>query len=470
MSTAPVVGRAPKVRATVLGVTVLLVLCGVALRIRGLFTDFWLDEIWSWNLARQADSPLSVFQIFHDNNHPINTAYVHVASQLSDDWVYFRLLSFVCGIWLIWLLMKAGETPIQRLLLVIFGSLSAMLVVYSSEARGYVPAASLALAAFLAARRGRGLLLTVTATLALLSHLTAAFVYAGLFASSVIPVLHRKAEPRTLLPHVVPAAVALWLFLVFVPSMTVGGGPPSPGWTAVLHAAAAIASWDIGLIYLPAAALVVAVLSYEVALSMRDPTPGFFFAVTLIAPTLALVVSDLNFVTARYFFVCFPFAFLLLARFVERTWDRNRIAGAAIVLVWIIGAGLSNLPFIKEGRGHYLDALQVIAAAPDQQTLASDSDFRTQMALDFYRNHLPAGSSIEYVTAEEHRCRGAFWYVTESRERAPRLPRQIERNGFRYESFQVFPYGTSGFSWGLYRRPARGAMSLEAEPLGSDCR
>jgi hypothetical protein len=281
--------------------------------------------------------------------------------------------------------------------------------------------------------------------------------------------LHRKAGWRTLLPHVVPSAVALWLFLVFVPNMTIGGGPPSPGWTAVLHAAAAIASWDIGGLYLPAAVLVVAVLAYEVARSMRDPTTGFFFAVTLIAPALALVASGLDFVTSRYFFVCFPFAFLLLARFVERTWGWNRSAGAAIVAVWVIGAGLSNLPPMKEGRGHYLDALQVIAASRDPQTLASDSDFRIQMVLDFYRDHLPAGSNVEYVTAEEHRCRGASWYVTESGERAPRVPPQIERNGHRYESFQVFPYGASGLSWGLYRRPARALNNQEAELRGSDC-
>ena len=41
------------------------VIFGVALRVVGLWSDFWLDEIWTSRLAARIDSALAVFTDIH---------------------------------------------------------------------------------------------------------------------------------------------------------------------------------------------------------------------------------------------------------------------------------------------------------------------------------------------------------------------------------------------------------------------
>ena len=53
-----------------------LVLAASALRVAGIYDDFWLDEIWSWRMAGDLASPWLVFthpSARYDNNHPLNT-------------------------------------------------------------------------------------------------------------------------------------------------------------------------------------------------------------------------------------------------------------------------------------------------------------------------------------------------------------------------------------------------------------
>src|SRR5262245_974209 len=67
-------------------------------RVAGLFTDFWLDEIWSWMLVRQVSSPLAIFTaIPHDNNHWLNSLFIYCLGT-RQHWYVYRLLSVVTGI------------------------------------------------------------------------------------------------------------------------------------------------------------------------------------------------------------------------------------------------------------------------------------------------------------------------------------------------------------------------------------
>ena len=63
---------------------VLLALAGSALRIAAAFDQFWLDEVWSWSLAQRARSWLDVLTLAHDNNHQLNTLWIHVLGPESD--------------------------------------------------------------------------------------------------------------------------------------------------------------------------------------------------------------------------------------------------------------------------------------------------------------------------------------------------------------------------------------------------
>ena len=82
--------------AVLLGILALAAL----LRLGLMRTEFWFDEIWSWEFARAAASPWQVFageHHHHDNNHKLNTLLLSLYPQGADWWCY-RLHSFVAGL------------------------------------------------------------------------------------------------------------------------------------------------------------------------------------------------------------------------------------------------------------------------------------------------------------------------------------------------------------------------------------
>src|SRR2546423_14815001 len=93
------VGGAGAWRAWVALAAITLVAAG--LRVGGMFTEFWLDEIWSWLLAWDAErspvrSALDVFtRLYHDNNHWLNTIWIRWMGE--QPWWGYRLLSLVTG-------------------------------------------------------------------------------------------------------------------------------------------------------------------------------------------------------------------------------------------------------------------------------------------------------------------------------------------------------------------------------------
>jgi hypothetical protein len=71
---------------------VLAVLLGAALRLACLSAEPWLDEIWSWELAREARSPAGGFLVLrHDNNHHLNTLWLLLSSAATSNTHLLRL-------------------------------------------------------------------------------------------------------------------------------------------------------------------------------------------------------------------------------------------------------------------------------------------------------------------------------------------------------------------------------------------
>lgn len=56
------------------------------------------------------------------------------------------------------------------------------------------------------------------------------------------------------------------------------------------------------------------------------------------------------------------------------------------------------MEFLKNGRGHYLDAVMYLAEHTKDKiiTVGSDHDFRNEMVLSFYAKYLPSGKEIVY--------------------------------------------------------------------------
>ena len=70
---------------------------GFALRLPGLWSDFWLDEIWTWRLAGGLGSALEVFTgIHHSNNHHLNTLFVYWLGETAH-WAAYRVPALLLG-------------------------------------------------------------------------------------------------------------------------------------------------------------------------------------------------------------------------------------------------------------------------------------------------------------------------------------------------------------------------------------
>ena len=55
-----------------------VLLTSLAVRVPGMFHDFWLDEAWSYLIVRGLTSPLEVLTRAHiDNNHPLNSWFLY---------------------------------------------------------------------------------------------------------------------------------------------------------------------------------------------------------------------------------------------------------------------------------------------------------------------------------------------------------------------------------------------------------
>jgi hypothetical protein len=125
-------------------VVLLVVALSALLRLPGLFTDFWLDEIWSYNVATQVHSIPDVLvsdAARIDNNHPLNTLLIRAIGPKRPIWLY-RFPAFISGIGTVYLaariMRRSGRN--QSLAAALLVGVSFPFVFYSSEARGYAPA------------------------------------------------------------------------------------------------------------------------------------------------------------------------------------------------------------------------------------------------------------------------------------------------------------------------------------------
>lgn len=362
-------------------VVVAAVAAGIVLRLRGLFTDFWLDEIWGLRIALAAPSWIAlVTQIHSDTNHPLVSIFMYAIGPVRH-WEWYRLLSFVCGLGT----MFAVRDRTYRVL----AALSFPLIVYSSEARGYAPAAFFLLLAYVTPRRW---LFGIAIVLAILSHLSAVAVYLGFLVAR-----------RDWKLHVFPCAFGIWYFFVKVRHLVPGGGPR---WTPE--------PFTIFIAVLTLAIVIIEILRRARA---RD-LDALFFAVAIIAgPLIAAASYRCPCVLPRHFFVCMPFVLILFASFFARVpkWG---------IAVFIVLNAIQIVPFMIYGRGQYDRALHDISG-----TVGGDSAFRDRMLIDFYN------PSLRYGSAKPE------WLLIEN-------PRPIDG----YTFVREYPYGgISGWTWYVYR-------------------
>lgn len=464
-------------------IIVVLIITAGALRLAGIYHDFWLDEIWSWRIASQLPhyhQILTSSVARFDNNHPLNTFFMCLIGH-HPNWPIYRVPALAAGIGSVIVayitLRRRGRTEAFVGLLLI--GFSYPLILYSSEARGYALAVFFSLLAFDAMDRflrSRGwlanIVFVVASVLGFLSHLTFVHFYAGVLVWSVMRwVREGHAGMNALRFHLIPPLSAAGLWFIFVRYLTIGGSPSEQRLQAVL-----IAIGDLlGAGGSTAAAVVlVAIAAGLFGWSLlwlwrwRDDLWILLLICVIVSPVLVVagqwsVVEQAQPIHARYFLV--PYLFLLIGiGLLMSDWLRRRDA-LRIAAVGILGAFLvvnltETRQFLRYGRGHYQQVLLEMAQRSPGAiiTVSSDHPLRTGWVLDFYKIFLPPqqqlviydDSDVRHLAPRTHGL--PMWVIVHSPLRGQPPAQSFVLDGNRYLLVREFPYyGLSGYSWYLYR-------------------
>jgi hypothetical protein len=451
------------------------------LRVLAALTDFWLDEILTLEWARGfsywglAADPLTR----HDNNHVLNSMWLRFVESFGvpDHWLPYRLLAIVTGVVASIAMGCIGwrRSPIEGVIAAGFGSLSFVLVHYSSECRGYAPVCCFALLSFLVVDRAlrrpgvwASVALACCAVLGVLSHSTYAFAYIGFCVWSVAA--GRAGAPGGTLPalvrlHAFPFVFLALIYFLRIRGMVIGGGPEFGVPRALTNTMAHVVgwAWTGGWQGYVAAAAAVVLTTAACVLRVRerrleDSSWVFFVTIVVVTPLLTAFVLRPDIIFMRYFLVAVPFVMLLVAGVLARLWvccGRGRIA--AVLLLSVIAAlnAWRMQGLLTAGRGQYLEALRYIVAQDPSPEIRVTGlpELHVDRLVGFYNRFLLR--KITFVKREEARQPG--WIIFETQHPLPAMPpgkkHSISSYGAFYDRQAVYPYASmSGAHWYLLRR------------------
>jgi hypothetical protein len=462
----------------------ILLVVAAAVRIALARGDLWLDEIWSLSLGQHITRPWEVLTgIHHDNNHPLNTLALFLAIKTvgahASSLVY-RLLPLATGVATVALLFWTEKQHDENAragawFTAILCASSFLGIVYSSEARGYAPAAFFGVMAFASLRQWpvlgtpRRAIFGIACVLGFLSHLTFLFVYAGCAVWTLARFLDggRRDWRGWLTLHRFPLVALAGIYLVDVRLLDYGGGPPFRMSTILGR----VVSLSVGgpndggpwLLVAVVAAVAILLYGFSVLASRRHHETWFFATSLVLAPAAILIVYHARFLDVRYFFVLMPFAWLLMARALADLASRGqpgRVIAVVAIAMAIAGNVVHLLPMMRHGRGHYGEVVATMSrlTTGSDIVVASDNDFRVAVPLRYYGETLPSGKRLIYVESAEQAGEQAEWYITHTFDSPDGVaPNEITgSDGDRYCLVSSFPYGgISGANWRLYRRMRR---------------
>jgi hypothetical protein len=459
------------------------VVAGALVRLLPCWNDFWLDEIWSWQSARELASPLGVFTaIHHSNNHHLLTLLLRALGEDAHGSLA-RLPSFAAGVVSIALAgrLAARRGRLEAVFACLLTAACFTLVHFSSEARGYALAVGFALAALACGERARraGSLAACAAfglciVLGFLSQLVFLLFWSGVLARDLARELPAGGGGwrRLLLLHLFPTAALLALAWVDLRHFELGGGNPTDVGLMFARTFGFSLGLPIARAWLPLGALIAALvfaLGLAPLLRARDPDALLYAIAIVIAPALVFGGLRPQVIDVRYFVIGIALWLLLASRVLADAWRSGGLRRAAALLfaaAFVAGNGLHTAAFLREGRGGYERALRFMAERTPgpELVVGGDHDFRNGMTLLFYARRLPPGKRLVYLTRGQWPAEGPPWLVVHAASRPAEPDRELALSPLRrYRLAAEFDHAAiSGFWWGVYRRIEPSSASTHA--------
>lgn len=464
---------------------VVILAVAAALRIRGALNDLWFDEIWSLHLADGISSPVEVFtKIHHDNNHYLNTLCLYFFGQ-RDNWPGYRIPSLVTGVGTVVLagLIGRRRNAASAFLAMLLTGFSYVLVLYSSEARGYGPAVFFAFVSYylmdgyLEKQKWQtALMFSFSVILGFMSQLTflcffsAAFIWSG-YRLIKSRLGFKRAVMALLSCYAMPCVFLAVIYFVDIRRMAAGGGTYLPvGEKSVSHLLTGYGTalaWALGTPSGGFITLLFGIISsvfFAVGIkalwSEKSDSIVFFIGVILAFPILLVAIRPVFYgLYVRFFIISIAFFLILLSFVLESLWHRGRLGKACCLLlltVYLVMNGLHTMSLFKDGRGHYGEAVHFLIehSKGPQIIIGGDHDFRIPPLLEFYCRGVGGGKQLIYDKQALWPPEGPEWIIchNDSFKGSMSPGTQItDPAGNQYELVKTFPTAPlSGFYWFIY--------------------
>ena len=376
----------------------------IAIRLLAARGELWLDEAWSWMFAADANSLIDAFDsIRHDNNHPLNTAWMIFCGPDAPAISYRFGAIFFGSIGAVALGAFAKEIGMKGWgLCGLFAAVLSPMVELTSQARGYGYAFGLAAmtawasASFLRSGNSIRYLFFLLAILLLpFAHGTGIFPAFGLAIFAWVQLLLRNGDGngyrRTLI--IIPALFSCVITVAYYRDIKVGGGPEDGqellGIATGLISTLAGGPKLVGLVSMTAAISYLSLVMFSVVRYCKQIDWWIFATISGVSAITAGYINPTGFITDRYFLIPMAFSIPFAIDSLMAIWEMGRITKvgiAAIVIAASVGNFLNLAPVLRYGHDDFSDGFsQLFLSEIPTNPIGVDHTFRVPLMLEYSR-------------------------------------------------------------------------------------